>query len=350
MKSSAQRNLPIVVLAIVGTIILLRDRPAESRTPAPMGLGSSNKKSTEHLPSAKVIQRKVQLSHAPTSEPPMVLIHSTLRRLRELAADEEVDQPDMLQDLLAVLTDANVSVIAQSLSAEELNSPWGMTALKRWLNIDSMKAAEWLATRPDATEEQAWLVADILLETSPRLKNYCERLPDTKWKQNVLVAAGLKVMSGDPLRAISLAQEINPGIARTNLLQSVAYAWMLSDLRASQSWIANVEDPVLREQLQAAGAKAIAVTDPDLAAEWLVSITKSEEVFGRTLSYVVENWAVQDPAMAAGWVARLPAGEARASALEIITRHWMESNPDAAILWIQGLPESGRILANLNIN
>ena len=102
---------------------------------------------------------------------------------------------------------------------------------------------------------------------------------------------------------------------------------------------------MLQEQLVCAGARAQAANDPVWAAGWLVSTVKTEDVLNRTLPNIVATWADQIPGEAAKWVVRFPDGEARASALEIVSRYWLQLDPAAAAVWIKDLPEGDMILA-----
>jgi hypothetical protein len=290
------------------------------------------------------------LSPNPTDDTP-ALIHLKLRLWLESVTDESADEPQLMQELLAMLTDENAAAIIQSLSSDELSTPFGTAALEHWLKVDVTGAANWIAARSDTTEDQACLVAHKLLEDAAGLQNlqsYCDQLPDTEWKRNVLIGASLEVLSKDPAEAINLAQRMNPGIAQTNVLRSVAYDWMSRDPDAALDWILNVNDPPLRETLIAAGAEAAAATDPDLAAGWLVSTVKSEGILNDTALHIIETWIAKDPAGAANWVARFPDGSTREAAVGIVSRLWLQSDRGAATVWIQNLPEGDEILTSLN--
>jgi hypothetical protein len=67
-------------------------------------------------------------------------------------------------------------------------------------------------------------------------------------------------------------------------------------------WILSVNDPAMQEQLIAAGAKAYATSDPQLAAEWLVSTVKSDTVLKNTLPNIIEIWSAKDPDAASRWL------------------------------------------------
>ena len=289
---------------------------------------------------------------APASAPnptndTLALIHLKLRQWSETKTGDKETQARLMNELQAMLTDENAAEIMQSLSTEEMDSPLGISALFHWMNVDPLTAANWMAARPDATEDQAWVVAHNLLTDSTNLHSYCDQLPDTGWKQNFLADAGFGVLSKNPVEAINLAQRMDPGSAQTNLLQTVAYDWISRDPNPALDWIMGVNDPSLQERLIAAGAKAVAMTDPSLAAGWLVSGVQSEGLLNDTVPNIVEIWAGKDPSEAANWVAQFPDGVSREAAVNIVSSHWLQSDSGAATAWILTLPERDKILTKL---
>lgn len=253
-----------------------------------------------------------------------------------------------MEELRALLTDENAAGIARSLSAEELDTPFGAAVLERWLGMDAVRAALWAGGRPEATDAQAWLVARKLLPDPASLQACCDRLPDTAWKQSLLAAAGLQGAGQAPVAAIGLARQMQPGPDRTNVLQTIAYDWVGADPTAAMNWIASVTDPTLRESLTAAGAKALAATDPDLAAGWLATAVQSVGTLNDTALSIAEIWVTQDPAKAAAWVTRFPAGNTRETAVGTILYHWLRTDSDAATAWFANLPDRDAILARLS--
>ena len=256
-------------------------------------------------------------------------------------------QESLTQELLTLLTDENTAETIHSLSPRELSTPFGTGALRRWLETDFTVAATWLAARPDATEEHALLVARSLLEHPAELPACCDQLPEGAWKQTVLSYASLELASKDPVAALALTQQMKAGDAQTNALETIAYAWFGRDLDAAINWTKTVDDLRLRERLFAVGAKAIAATDPDLAAGWLVWSVKTEGLLNETTLMIVETWADQHPAQAAGWVSRFSEAGPRKDAIHLVLSHWLKSDPTAANAWIHRLPEREILLAQL---
>lgn len=251
------------------------------------------------------------------------------------------------QNSRELLPPENVPTIVRSLSPEELHTPFGAEALKRWLSIDAAAASRWLAGRSDATEHHAWLVARRLGENRSELLAYCDALPASPWREKVLHQASLENAGTRPGAAIELAQRMVSSDERTNALETVAYAWFIEDATAALHWAGKIEDTALRERLLAVGARAIVVNDPDLAARWLVHAAIDERTRRETALRLVETWAACDPPKAARWVAEFPFQQSREHALEVVARGWLQSDPSGGVAWLQTLPERPRILARL---
>lgn len=294
-----------------------------------------------------------EISRAATTTPPPVrqiaYSPSALRaKLRDLLATKTGDterSEQLLRELTALLTDANAADVVRSLQSEELNTPFGTVALERWLSVDPQSAATWIATRPDATEEQAWLVAKMLLKSPAALTTFTDALAESDFKEHVLVGGALAVVGKNPQEAIALAARLAPGFAQTNVYQTIAFDWATGDPEKALAWMMTLPDPDLREELVAVGAKAIAVTDPDLAAQWLSTSVNTESLFNDTALSLVQTWASKNPAQAAIWVARLSSPEIRQTSADIVARRWSESDPQAAGAWLAELPEGETILA-----
>lgn len=287
-------------------------------------------------PSATVTLQKPSdpLAHTKAS------LRSKLHQWRESEAndpDNEEDRARLLQEMLAMLTDENVAEIIQSLSAEEMNTPFGTGALHHWMQLDSVMASNWLASRPDTTDEQTFAAANDWVGNRAGLQQYLDRLPDTAWKQGLLGAASSAMSIKDPLEAIRLAEEMNPGDAQTNLLRAVACSWVDTDPVAALDWVAGVKDPSLRERLIASANQSYALTDPFHAATWLISDVKSDGIVKEAALNILGTWVAKNPEQAAKWASQFPEGDTKAAAVKIVSQHWQQTDPAAATAWIRNL-------------
>jgi hypothetical protein len=296
----------------------------------------------------QVAMEEAGLSTQPSLNQTMELIHSKLREWSERKTGDRETDDRLMNELNALLNDDNAQSIIKALTPEELHGPFGTSALFHWMHLDPVTAANWIAARPDSTDDQAWVVAHNLQAAGIDLQEYGNELPDSKWKQSYLLDAGLAVLSSNPGEVIGLAQQMRPGDEQTNLLQTAVNDWMTSDPAMTKSWVMSITDPALRDQLIAAASKSYASTNPREAAAWVVSVMAPGDNLDNTLVSILSNWSTSNPVEAANWVSALPAGPMQNSAVGAVLGQWMQSDSPSATAWAQRFPGGSDILAKLN--
>jgi len=235
----------------------------------------------------------------------------------------------------------------RALGVDDLGAPAGVAAAGRWLALDRGGAMRWLARQRDANAEHAVLVVQAFAAQPAALLEADDALPPTEWQQLLWRESARAFADGAPEIAAQFARRLDDEAARTDALETVAYAWAVRDPAAAEKWIEAVDDAALREPLLAVATKALAVTDPDLAAAWLATGVTSEAALTDTTRCLAETWAAREPALAAAWAGKLSPGAPRAAALESVAREWWHADPAAATAWIVTLPERARVVAQL---
>jgi hypothetical protein len=271
----------------------------------------------------------------------LATLHSKLHQWQDSLIhnpDDEEGRKQLLNEILRMVTDENVVDVIQSLSPEELNTPFGIGALHHWMGVDSGAATAWLAARPDSSKEQILAVAEDWTTSPDRLQKYLDELPQSSWKQNFLEQTSSAELTVDPSEAVKLAMEMDSGEAQTNLLRSAACKWVSTDPNAALDWISSVNDLPLREQLVASAAQAYALTDPSLSMAWLTSQVKSPPLVKDAVCNILETWVSADPASAAQWTSAIPDRDLKMNASRIVFNHWSQTDPTAANAWAQNLP------------
>ena len=306
--------------------------------PAPVETASSHPKMT--APSPETPQTALPSKPSQSLADTLALLQTKLRQWQEAhgnGSDDPEGQDRLTQEMLSLVTDENVAEIVRSLSAEEMNTPFGAGALHHWMQADPVKATHWMASRPETTEAQTLAVADAWIGNHAGLQECLNQLPDTQWKQEFLSDLGSEMSVTDPRDAIQVAQQMKPGHAQTCSLQVVVCNWADSDPNAALAWVANVKDPSLREPLMASAVQSYALTDPAQAATWLVSEVKSPQIVDDAALNILKTWVVKDPAQAADWVAQFPGGNTKAAAVQIVAQRWQQTDRAAATAWLQNL-------------
>jgi hypothetical protein len=273
-------------------------------------------------------------------------LHARLLELRQIKTGDNESRERLLRELLALVTEDNVAEMVQSLSAEELDTPFGPAVLERWLAVDVRQAASWMETRSGITDEQVMLLVCYLLGDPAGPHAYYDQLPDTDWRQRVLAQASLERLMEDSREAVALALQMKPGADRQNVLETAVYAWTGREPEAALAWMLRVEDATQRQKLLAVGAVAIGTADPDLGAAWL-DLTVPGGGQSEAALCIAELWSEHSPAEAAKWAARLPVSGPRVEVLDLVARRWLQSDPTAANAWLRLLPEHDQLLARL---
>jgi len=299
---------------------------------------------TSPTPLAKGNSSSAEAVSTPVAKPSFDagVVHSKLRAWREARARDSEDELDQcMKALLSLVTDENAAQILQSLSKEEWDTPFTEAVFRRWMQVDPVQAANWTGFRSDGADSPLIAVAaEEWVKDQPGLLSYVDHLPDTAWKQNLLSASGLELSLKDPQGAIALAQRMKPGDEQTHLLQAVLCDWVSREPATALNWILDVHEPALRESLTAAAAKSYALNEPRLAAAWVISNVGSEKIKNDAVLSIIETWSSTDPENAAKWASTELDGATQKAAVNIISSHWMNSNPTAAQAWVQNLPKN----------
>jgi len=338
-----------VKLVSVGIIVILlvwlhRKRPADEgpvtmTVVPPKPAFESQAFTSQPQFSVEPLVKAMPASKLPTPfETKLALIHQKLHQWLEAQKNAaEDDEAQSMVELQAMLTDENAAEIVQSLSAVELDTPFGMEGIRHWMRADLVQASNWIAARSDATQNQIGAVAQGWTADGVGLQNYAAQLPDTPWKQSFLTEAISQFSARDPAVAVQLAQQMAPGNDQTSLLESVACNWVASDPNAALDWISGVNDPSLREKLVVSAAQSYALTDPALASAWLASMVKSDDLVQNAALNIAQTWAAKDPAAAASWASQFPDGDTKTAAQNIVVNYWQQTDPASASVWLQSL-------------
>jgi hypothetical protein len=343
----AVKVIPIGMVVAIVILLHQSDRNFEKNTtPAAVLPPATPAEPHESAPASSTLIDQPVAVTAPAPSPmqtasfgdEMNLIHSKLQKwLAAKKSGSEDDETQTMLDLQAMLTDTNAAEIIQSLSDDELDTPFGFEAIRHWMDADPVQASDWFAARQDTTQDQTAAIAEGWAANSAGLQNYAARLPDTAWKQSFLQEAGSQMSVRDPVEAVKLAQQMASGNEQTSLLQSIACNWVTSDPNAALDWITSVKDPSLQAQLVASAAQSYALTDPALAMKWVASMAESDAIVKDATLNILQTWVTKDPAGAANLASQLPEGDTKIAAVDYVSKYWLQTDSAAAKFWIQNM-------------
>ena len=328
-------------IAVGGLLVWLLSGTAAERVKPALAQPAWSPPISEAMPrvgSPANIRKDVTLSPSQAVEKAIALIHVNLGKWLEAKRNgKEEDADQLLEEAQSLLTDENAAWVIHSLSPEELQTRFGMAAIRHWMNADPLVASNWIASRPDTTEDETLAVVQGWQSNQANLGAYIDQLPDTAWKQSFLKQSSSELAATDPVSAIKLAERMDPGKDQLDLINSLVAEWINVDPTKASTWIESIDDPALKEPIIASAARSYALTNPALAASWLGSPVKSEGVLKDAALSIAQNWVTQDPVAAANWVSQFSEGDLKTAAVDIVSKYWLQKDPDAANAWIRNL-------------
>jgi hypothetical protein len=189
--------------------------------------------------------------------------------------------------------------------------------------------------------------AQALADDAAALRAYCENLPAGAVAERILREAIRELIARDPARAVAFVDLVESKALRLDLRRAIAAEWVQRQPVAAFQWIRGTGEVLLSDERICAAAKAQAVADPMQAMEWLVWSVRSETAMNEAMLAIIGGWVETTPAQAARLVALLPEDETRSTAVAIVARSWMRSDPTTAYIWIKCLPEADNLIAQL---
>ncbi|CAN5379940.1 hypothetical protein BH23VER1_BH23VER1_19900 [soil metagenome] len=184
----------------------------------------------------------------------------------------------------------------------------------QWMRSDARAAIDWLADAPESVVFSSWL-ADGLGRIAA---------------EDGMAAAGtlLKRFSGPSVR---------PAVAE--IIDGAARSGDPARTESLFSWAASLPGAERRERQNQIGA-GLAVTDPSLAASYLLSLpveTSGDGAFGGTWQSLGHSWAARDPTAGARFFSD-HLSEIAPSAVAALARTWLRDSLREASQWIGDLP------------
>jgi hypothetical protein len=213
--------------------------------------------------------------------------------------------------------------------------------MQEWAGRDPASASAWGQTVSDPPWRQGIIrqIGIALAQRSlPDALEWIQTLENPKDREEAKIAVGYEAADAEPLAALNLLLDLPADRVRDDLLLHIAAQWADRDPQTAAEWVDRIEDPVLRADGLAAVATAWAEHNPVAAVTLAVTAMTAGPAQDRAVVAVVQRWAQQSPADAAGWVAELPAAALQEVAAENLVMIWAESDRAAAEAWLRSLP------------
>jgi len=167
---------------------------------------------------------------------------------------------------------------------------------------------------------------------------YTGEIP-SRYRNHALVTVYTSWAEDDPARALASAGERNEA-EQQFLLPAVFQGWAMRDPAAAADYARQIDDEKLAARVFESIARGFTEgwnKSPGEAAAWAAQ-GLPPEVASRALPALYRRWAATDPSAAAAHALGLDAGriDDRMSLIGSVLTQWAQSDPDAAINWVDG--------------
>lgn len=241
------------------------------------------------------------------------------------------------------------------------------TAVGAWASKDPQAAMAWAESAPDEGTVNNWQLGALrgIAATSPELaRDLLARMPASETRGRALesmrpyvarqgfdYAAGwidgigdaalhgeaARMMAGDlasldPARAGSWNASIADTEVRRAVSETVSDRWARVDLDAAKRWVEGLPENTRTEAAEGI-ARQYARQDPAEAANWLARLGNNPDLDGARRVFIEESFR-RDPAASLGFVVNLTDAKAREGYYNRLVNGWMHRDAEAARAWV----------------
>jgi hypothetical protein len=182
-------------------------------------------------------------------------------------------------------------------------------ALRSWMSEDPSGALDWLQQLPDADGTRSEVAS---------------------------TAENLSLQSASPAVAAQIASLMQPGQQQNAALQQVLTSWLQADPNAAMAWARQQTDTQVQASIFPVIASQMAATNVQGAISFAQALTGDARV--NSMNSVVVTWAGNDPAAAAAYVAQEPDGQEKTQEIGSVASAWEQNAPAVANEWLGSLP------------
>jgi hypothetical protein len=268
-------------------------------------------------------------------------------RFWEIASEPVwMQSQEELEELGAALDDQQIRDALDKLAEEKSDAGivLGRYLVRRWAGKSPTEATQWVAGLPDNDFGHA-VSKEVVIPLAEKdldgAVGWVRQLPEGGNKTAAeLSLAGVAANQKEAATAISLVNDLAPGPERDGLLNYSARQWATVDVDGAVSWINQVQDPALQEQMLDNVAVDMGVQDPFNAASFAATALPSGQGQNEAVVTIIRFWAASAPEQAAAWVAQFPEGDLRVAATENLIDVWGKDDPAAVGAWVSAISKS----------
>lgn len=210
-----------------------------------------------------------------------------------------------------------------------------------WAAVDGKSAVEYLNALPYNERPQNTIRA-TLAEWAMHDLDAAEawaRSATTNVPNHYMIGVIAGAANVNLSRAETLLYEMPYGRERGDAMAYVAGAHLENGNADAMNWATSVQDPRLEQASIRKVAAQVALTDPLLAANWVVQ-NSNEEQMPYNVSTLARQWSYSDAEAAANWAFGLPPGPAQDAAIAATLPSLAVKNPQAVEKMLVSQPPS----------
>jgi hypothetical protein len=264
-------------------------------------------------------------------------------RFSEIVGQPDFLQSELLEEMAATFPENQMHGALDDLAAQKSDSAMILIELlvQRWATNSPASAAEWveahLIDNDSAHNVFNRIVVPWAQEDLAGAVAWAQQLPAGENKTAAVSSLAFEAaLQKQALTAISLTRDIPSGAERDNLLIYVTQQWATTDRDSAITWINQVEELTLREEMLGKVAVNLGAEDPLAAAEIIVGKIPPGPVRDDALVDVIRFWAASAPENAVAWVQQLPEVALRNTAIENVFDVWRRGEPNTDGAWSAG--------------
>ena len=343
------RNLlPAFVLGLVLGVVVTKSLPPSKIDSAPSKRQSA--KSTAGSESEASPSSLSSDSPTSYSVPPAGSFRGSLEELFELIGSpySEGNSVDSLL-VLESLTERQVITFLDEIDASYFNSRRGYeprtALLRRWVSLAPERALSAILARSRFYGRETELeraISAIASEDAELAIKLARGLPTDSDKKRALGTIAASIASQDPERAFELLSQ--SGTRTPRAFSKVFQAWMEKDPTAAMEAVKKVEERQGSQEALGAVADFLVRLSPEKAWAYALTLNGNSQLIVN--NQIFSQLALDNPQQATLFIAQMPKGRNRDSAIVRLASAWMDDNPRESRMWIKTLPknEQGKAL------
>jgi hypothetical protein len=159
-------------------------------------------------------------------------------------------------------------------------------------------------------------VAQLWADQDPiGARQWAEQLPDSDERNSALTDVCFQIAETDPRSAVQLADQYGISNLNGTMFANLVQRWAEQDFEAALVWAEKRPNGELRNQMLVRAAMVLAEDSPSDAAQMIANELPSGGTQNEAALTVLHQWAKSDLSAASEWAARFPVGPLRDRAM-----------------------------------